>query len=549
MISISFSVKFVSKVALYLTENRLQKIIVFTAAFLAVCASTYSYLHGYIVAYGDSESHLNIAKRVIDSLTPGFAQLGGIWLPLPHLLMIPFVYFDFLWRTGLAGSIVNGIAYVITTLYLFKLGQFISGNKWMGLVTALIFATNLNILYLQSTPMTELSLLVFFVLSTYYFIRFIEKQEDTLSLILSAFFGFCAALSRYDGWSLVLAEAGVLVLLFIPWKKMPRRFSDIVNYFDWQKLKKLEGLLIMFSTLAFFGIILWLAWDWLILGDPLYFTHSIFSAKSQQNSWLARGELPAYRNIGVSFLYYFVTSMSNIGVVLFAIALVGFGYFAITKHNKHKYYILLILLVPFAFNVLTLFLGQSVIFIPHITPVTFEWRLFNVRYGVMALPFAAICIGYLFYKLKYAGKLILVALFIFQFVLYGIGYSKVVSLDDGVKGLSSFIAKIPDAQNWFGRNYDEGLILLDDFARAMSIIRTPAPMKNFIYVGNKPYWEESLKRPEKYATWIIMQKDDAVWQALYNDPIKQGNLYKYYIKQYTSNEILIFRRNEEVLIE
>jgi len=74
---------------------------------LAVAASAWSLGHGYAVLYGDAESHLNIAKRVVDSLTPGFAQLGGIWLPLPHILLIPFVYFNVLWRTGAAGSIVS----------------------------------------------------------------------------------------------------------------------------------------------------------------------------------------------------------------------------------------------------------------------------------------------------------------------------------------------------------------------------------------------------------------------------------------------------------
>jgi hypothetical protein len=80
----------------------------------------------------------------------------------------------------------------------------------------------------------------------------------------------------------------------------------------------------------------------------------------------------------------------------------------------------------------------------------------------------------------------------------------------------------------------------------MSVIRTPVPMRNFIYVGNKPYWEESLKEPEKYATWIIMQKNDAVWNALYEDQEKQGRLYKYFVKQYTSDNILVFRRNDAV---
>ena len=68
-------------------------------------------------------------------------------------------------------------------------------------------------------------------------------------------------------------------------------------------------------------------------------------------------------------------------------------------------------------------------------------------------------------------------------------------------------------------------------------------MQNVIYVGNKPYWEESLVAPEKYARWIIMQKNDAVWNAVYEDPMTNARLYKYFDKVYTSDEILVFERN------
>src|ERR1700745_405157 len=93
-----------------------QQVVGVLAAVAAIAATFYFYQHHMLVAYGDAESHLNIAKRVVDSLTPGFAQLGGIWLPLPHILMAPLVWFDPLWRTGLAGSIVSGTAFVISSV-------------------------------------------------------------------------------------------------------------------------------------------------------------------------------------------------------------------------------------------------------------------------------------------------------------------------------------------------------------------------------------------------------------------------------------------------
>lgn len=87
---------------------------------------------------------------------------------------------------------------------------------------------------------------------------------------------------------------------------------------------------------------------------------------------------------------------------------------------------------------------------------------------------------------------------------------------------------------------------MDDYTRTMSILRSGIPMQQIIYIGNKPYWEESLKAPEKYATWIVMQPDDAVWNSLMKNKDRQGRLYKYFNKAYTSKEILVFKRNPDV---
>src|SRR3972149_334620 len=159
-LSFSITLKTINRVKKWLDGLPYLRLVFFISWVLALIATNYYHYHDLIVAYGDAESHLNIAKRVVSSLTPGFAQLGGIWLPLPHLLLVPFVKLDFLWRSGLAGSIVSGGAFIISSLYLYKLVKLITKNIPASFVAALIFMLNPNILYLQSTPMTELTLIV-----------------------------------------------------------------------------------------------------------------------------------------------------------------------------------------------------------------------------------------------------------------------------------------------------------------------------------------------------------------------------------------------------
>src|SRR2546428_8973967 len=77
--------------------------------------------HGDILLYGDAVAHINIARRVFDSRTPGLLQLGTVWLPLPHLLMIPFLVSNSMWRSGVGGSIPSVIAYGLGGVGIFRL--------------------------------------------------------------------------------------------------------------------------------------------------------------------------------------------------------------------------------------------------------------------------------------------------------------------------------------------------------------------------------------------------------------------------------------------
>src|SRR6202034_3831361 len=94
-------------------------------AWLATCVSFLAFLfyfqRGDVLLYGDAVAHLNIARRVFDSKTPGLLQLGTVWLPLPHLLMIPFLISDEMWRRGVGGSIPSMVAYVLGVIGMFRL--------------------------------------------------------------------------------------------------------------------------------------------------------------------------------------------------------------------------------------------------------------------------------------------------------------------------------------------------------------------------------------------------------------------------------------------
>src|ERR1700675_4498596 len=169
-------------------------------AWLTACVSIFSLLfyfrRGELLLYGDAVAHVNIARRVFDSRTPGLLQLGTVWLPLPHLLMIPFLLSDWMWKTGVGGAISSLAACVLRTVGIFRLVRdglassalsvpMVRFTAWLA---AIIFAANPNLIYLQTTAMTEPLYLALFVWAVLYFNEFVReaRKPDNARLSSSA---------------------------------------------------------------------------------------------------------------------------------------------------------------------------------------------------------------------------------------------------------------------------------------------------------------------------------------------------------------------------
>jgi len=89
------------------------------AASLGALAACWFFSRGDSLAYGDAAAHLNIARRIVDSRTPGYSQIGTVWLPLPHLLLAPLAARDEWWRSGVAGVIPSTVEFVLAAVFLF----------------------------------------------------------------------------------------------------------------------------------------------------------------------------------------------------------------------------------------------------------------------------------------------------------------------------------------------------------------------------------------------------------------------------------------------
>src|SRR5260370_4334123 len=208
------------------------------------------------------------------------AQFGGVWLPLPHVLMVPFIWNSFLWRTGLAGSIPSMLCYVVSAVFLFQSAYRLTKDNLASLVGTLMFSLNPNVLYLQTTPLSELVCIATFTMACYYFLAWTQEDQPRY-LVLAAGSTFLATLARYDGWMLVIMLPVLIVL---------------VGRLKRHKFARIESNLIIFCLLGGLGIALWLVWCAVLFGDPLYFPHSQLSAQAQRGLFLKPHTPHTYRD-------------------------------------------------------------------------------------------------------------------------------------------------------------------------------------------------------------------------------------------------------------
>lgn len=124
-------------------------------AVVGVAAAVHYYRLGLSLAHYDARAHLVVARRVFDSLTPGWQQVGAVWLPLPHLLNALPVQIDWLYRTGLSAIAISILSMALTAWAITRVIQLTTGSILGGFVASSLLMLNPDVLYLQSTPMTE----------------------------------------------------------------------------------------------------------------------------------------------------------------------------------------------------------------------------------------------------------------------------------------------------------------------------------------------------------------------------------------------------------
>ena len=368
------------------------RLVTVLAASVAMASFVFYLRHDLILLYGDAVGHINIARRVFDSKTPGLLQLGTVWLPLPHLLMIPFLISRAAWQSGAGGSLPSLIAYVFAVAGIFRLVRGALSfpadpdreSRLAAWFAAVIFGANPNLIYLQSTAMTEPLYLALFIWAIVYLEEFTQalaaRNEESgavrsslrkCSLCLAG-----AALTRYDGWfaSVFVALAAIVIALVA---------GEAVDRAEWRRAFR-DFLLVVVAAPA-----IWLAYNWIIYRNPLEFANGPYSARAIEKRSAAPG-LPLHPgsyNVFAAGQYFLKSAESNLSEGILQKVLIGVAILGslLCLLLERRLVPLLLLWLPLPFYALSIAYGGVPIFVPNWWPFSY----YNVRYGIQLLPAVA----------------------------------------------------------------------------------------------------------------------------------------------------------------
>ena len=523
----------------------------------AILAFLFYFRNGEVLLYGDAIAHINIARRVFDSKTPGLLQLGTVWLPLPHLLIIPFIVSMRMWQTGAGASIPSMAGYVFAVIGIFRLTRSAlsrsqvpsTGAKAASWVAALVLGANPNLIYMQSTAMGESLYLAFFIWAVVFFI---ESVRDPKALTRCGLCLAAACLTRYDGWFLAAAMVGIVLLQVIFFAKKPEPAN-------------LRKSVVKFLLIASASPALWFAYNGLIYRNPLEFENGPYSAKAieRRTQSASNPGHPGSHNLLLAGMYFVKSAEDNIAenqwlqrvwILLTLAALVAVIYLGLNKKDPPADKLsrpdkqpgspdprwlgflsptamaILLLLIPVPFYALSIAYGGVPIFVPQRWPFSH----YNLRYGLQLVPafaFALAIAVYFIVQSKSWNSRLRAASFLAIFAFLAASYATIwhagpTCLVEAQLNMRTRNQLQSDLATWIEKLPPDATLLMYLGDQVGALERAGFPLSHTINEGNhrvwmqptdpQGLWERALADPSKYANYVLALDGDPVWQAVHN---------------------------------
>ncbi len=484
---------------------------------VVAAAAWYFYSAGYLLYYGDAQAHLNISRSLIDSRTPGYDQLGTVWLPVLHVLCLPFAAKDFLWESGLAGTFPVAACFVAAGVGLYLCGKEAYGNWTAALAVVLCFALNPNVFYLATIPMTEIVFvagLAWCLLSLLWF-----RKTQKLRWICCAIIGsWWMSLTRYDGWFLI----------------------PFIAFFLMSAAKQRKSaVLISAAALASLAPIYWLAHNWWETANALDFYNGPYSAAAIQGD----RSYPGFHDWPQAIHYYWEAGRVASGNGLLVLGLVGLlvamwrrkpG----TQAKTPAPQALLFLMLTPVFYVWSVHSSKTPIHLPSLWP----YGYYNSRYGIAVVVLMSFAVGSLVSVLSPKVRLLIPLVAIAPWFVRASPDNWICWKESQVNSVSRR-AWTAQAADYLGSHYRSGDGILTEFGDLAGIFgKSGLHLSEAIHEGSGPAWFANTMPNGlvNQAKWAMAQQGDKLAHTL--DEAKSFQVVDVITVEGAPN-LLIYERN------
>jgi hypothetical protein len=476
--------------------------------------------HGLTVAFNDARSRDMIARRVVMSRTPGLAQLGATWLPLPFMLMLPLIWNDTLFRDGIAGAFPSMLGYVVAAIYMYRMARLVCSSRRAGWVAAGVLMLNPSLLYMQSTPMSESASVSAYVVAVYYALR-LAQSYHALDVVKCAAAVAAGTLVRYENW--VLAFAIVPIVAYVAW----RRRGYILA----------ESWTLLYGLLAFAGCAAWVLYNTVIFHDPLLsFFYGQRSHKYYANT--PAYLLPVRHHPVFALEMYGLTVANTIGWIIVLMSVLGLVIFVWRNRLAHSTLPAYLMLVPLGFYWFVLYKGINTESLPQLGTGPY----YNIRFGLLMIPAAAFFTAFLAtaVPLRLRHPMVGAALvLILVSSIVGSALQTPFVLREALVGYGGDTRLTAQAgARWFSSHYHGGNILYsfvnDSSMMFYMLTEYHFTDRTFITDAEGSQFAKALAHPAHSVTWIVVNagasnNQDPLWIALH----KSNEWRRYFVLRHS----------------
>ena len=499
--------------------------VIATAVALAgASAALYYQGAGLTLSHYDARAHLVVARRVFDSLTPGWQQVGAVWLPLPHLLNAIPVQVDWLYRTGASAIAISILSMALAAGSLAWLVQRLTGSLLGGLTCAALLMLNPDVLYLQSTPMTEPLLFGTTFLAVALIADWTLGAEPSMGRPPSPLRGFggtprvrsstpggwaCigAVLTRYEAWPIV---AGAIGLAFIV--RVRRGEPSIVAF------RKVRGLALypLWAIAAFLVNSKITVGAWFV--DSGFF---VADNPARGHAWLAWTQLwDGLRTL--------------VGSPLAWCAWIAIAAVISTALSRRERAALLIVLALAASAILP-------------WGAYFKGHPFRIRYDVPLVAAAAALIGcgvaLLPRALRVPATVVVLGIALWDAHPLDLNAPMVVEAQlDARNTVARAAVTTYLQQHWDGTPI---LMSMGSLGHYMHDLSTAGfNVRDFLHEGNGEIWKAALAHPQPYVKWIVVEEKAEGGDVLYWEGKLDPRFFAGYQRVAQGGNVALYQQSE-----